>query len=301
VQVKQFADDVRARIRNAGWWFALRAESPATQPIVVSAAVFGLVNLALIGIVLREAPVDWGYYVGAVERLTAGQPLYGSTVPGASSFNYNPLVAYGMAFVVPLGYPAWVILHIAVAALLPRPLGLLALVTFPWWWDVALGNELGLELLFAAWAVRGHGWAIGTTFVVALLVPRPLIVPLVLWLLWQYPAWRVRFVAIVVLVGAATLATGQAGEWLAGMGRTAGDVNHYWNMSPSRFLGFAWLPIGAALAVVLVRRGYVGLACLAVSPYLLPYYLMFALLDIRPRAQAPAALGREWPPYARAA
>jgi hypothetical protein len=261
--------------------------SGAPPFLIVGAAVFGLVNLALIGVVLRESPVDWGFYVSTVQRLTAGGPLYGSAATGAAGFNYNPLVAYGLAWVVPLGYPVWVVLHIAAAALLPRPMGLVALLTFPWWWDVALGNDVAFVVLLAVWATRGQGWAIGATLVASLLIPRPLMLPLVAWLLWQYPPWRVRFVAIIAIVGAATLATGQAGEWLSGMGRAAGDVNHYWNFSPSRFLGFAWLPIGAALAVMLVRRGYVGLACLAVSPYLLPYYVMFGLLDIGRSRRAP--------------
>jgi hypothetical protein len=271
-------------------WHAAAARSLSGLPsfAVVGLAVLGLLNLALIGIVVRESPVDFGYYQSAVSRFASGESLYVTT--GGDSFNYNPLAAYVLAIIVPFGYPVWVAIHVVAAMLSPRPVGLVLLVTFPWWWDAALGNVVVVVFVFAAWAVRGHGWAIAATLFLALLIPRPLMLPVVAWLLWKFPKWRPRFVLIAVLTGVSTLLTGEGAAWLAGILRTGGDVNHYWNLSPSRFIGIAWIPFGAVLGILLARRGFVGLAALAISPYLLPYYAMFALLDIGRRPDDPARM-----------
>lgn len=253
------------------------------RPVIVGAVVLALVNLTLIRMVIHESPpTDWLHYVSVGQGVVAGKQVYNVGGVGYAGFNYNPLMAYAFALVGPIGYLGWTLLRIGASVLMPKPLGLIALVSFPWWFDAVQGNLLAFLILPAAWAVRGKGWAIATTLVLALLIPRPLVVPLIAWLLWRYPAWRIRFVGIVIVVGAATLATGMVGDWLAVIGRAARDMDHYWNLSPSSIVGLAWLPVGAALALLLLRRGYVGLACLAASPYLLPSYLLFALLDLRP-------------------
>lgn len=51
--------------------------------------------------------------------------------------------------------------------------------------------------------------------------------------------------------------------------------------------------IGAPLAVIAFRRGYIGVASLLANPYWLPYYLLLPILDLtghratRPRTRAP--------------
>lgn len=189
-------------------------------------------------------------------------------------------MAYAFGILPLLGWGGWVLLHLGAAVAMPRPLGLAVLATFPWWWDAMAGNLVTFIVLVAAWALRGNGWAIGATFIIAALVPRPIMVPLVLWFLWKYPEWRLRAVSIAVVVGLATLATGHAFDWLSILPRSGLDMWHEWNMAPSRIIGYAWVPVGVALAILLLRRGYVGLACVAAAPYLLPYYMMFGLLDL---------------------
>lgn len=46
-----------------------------------------------------------------------------------------------------------------------------------------------------------------------------------------------------------------------------------------------WVPIGLALAAWLTWKGRLGYASLAASPYWLPYYLLFALLELVRRDQ----------------
>jgi hypothetical protein len=56
------------------------------------------------------------------------------------------------------------------------------------------------------------------------------------------------------------------------------------NLAPSHWIGVAWVPIGIALAAFFTWKGRLGLACLAASPYVLPYYLLMGFLELRFRA-----------------
>lgn len=236
-----------------------------------------VVNLELIRqVIAGGTPADWDHYVIAGQRAWAGESIY--RVTADAQFPYAPPLAYVMGGFATLGLTVWRGLHIAAAVALPRPLGIIVLLSFPFWWDVMAGSVLTFQLLAAAWAMRGRGWAIGSTLVLALLIPRPLTIPLMVWLLWANPEWRIRFVWIAVGLALLTLATGQAFDWLFAMRQQAADLTHFANLSPSRLIGVAWIPIGAVLAVILLRRRWVGLACLAASPYLLPYYLLLGFL-----------------------
>lgn len=59
-------------------------------------------------------------------------------------------------------------------------------------------------------------------------------------------------------------------------------IVHPPSTAPS-FLAVAWVPIGLALGAWLTWKGRLGLASLAVSPYVLPYYLVMALLELVPQ------------------
>jgi hypothetical protein len=106
-----------------------------------------------------------------------------------------------------------------------------------------------------------------STLVIATVVVLPLVVvnaigPAQTWL------WLVR----------------QAETWPARSLATAPyEIATEWNIGPSRVLGAAWVPIGVGLATLLATRGWRGLASVAISPYVFPYYLLLALLDL-PRA-----------------
>src|SRR5207248_2786593 len=112
-----------------------------------------------------------------------------------------------------------------------------------------------------------------------MLIPRPLAVPVAAWLLWKRPELRVPAAALAALVVLATLATGAAGPWIGALVRAEADVGHELNFGPSALIGPVWIPIGLALAAVLVTMGRLGWASLAASPYVLPYYLLFGLLE----------------------
>ena len=239
--------------------------------------VLAVVNVALIQDVVQEGlPADWDIYIEAGRDAWSGRPIYDDSL--AYPFTYSPLLAYLFGAIAPIGYAGWWVLHLLAAGALPFPLSLIALASFPFWWDAMAGNVVIFQVLLGAWAMRGQAWAIGGTFLLAVLVPRPVLLPLLAWLLWRHPAWRLPFVVIAVTLLAASFATGQGVEWLATAVGRASDMQHPFNLGPSAYIGLAWIPIGLALAAWLVRRGNVGLACLAASPYLLPYYLLFGLL-----------------------
>jgi hypothetical protein len=108
--------------------------------------------------------------------------------------------------------------------------------------------------------------------------------PVAAWLLWRQPGLRWPFVAMAAGVGALTLATGLTDEWLRELLTHGARMNEWlFNVGPSRFVGTWWLLAGIPLAAWLTWKGRIGLASLAMSPYLLPYYLMFGLLEDRRR------------------
>lgn len=270
---------IRARVEAV-----LERVDELSPVLLVGATLLVLLNLTNIAQVIEGGyPDDWTRFVAAGQRALAGGSIYLPTNAEYWGFSYAPPMAYLFGLLIPIGFLGWLALHLVGAVALPRPLGAVALLTFPWWWDALAGNVLTFVLLFAAWALRGHAWAIALTLIAAVLMPRPLVVPLVIWILWRYPEWRLRFAGIVLAVGLASIATGQTTAYLEVVARSGSDIVGYWNVSPSRFLGLAWLPIGIVLAAVLLRRGYVGLACLAAAPYLLPYYVLLGLLDLDSR------------------
>lgn len=136
-------------------------------------------------------------------------------------------------------------------------------------------------VLAAWWALRGSRFAVFAYFAMTLLMPRPLMVPLAAWILWKRPGWRLPFAAMFLVHAGLVLWTGLGDEWLP-MLMTTGDemLNHRWNIGPSAIVGALWLPIGLALGAWLLRHGRIGLASLAVSPYILPYYYLFVVLDL---------------------
>jgi hypothetical protein len=112
-------------------------------------------------------------------------------------------------------------------------------------------------------------------------------VPIAAFLLWQHPRLRWPALAIVAVHSAAVIATGYADDWITALVTVGTDqIGTLLNLSPSRFLGIWWLLVGIPLAVVLVTRHKPGLAALAISPYVLPHYLLLGLLDLPTRRRA---------------
>lgn len=204
---------------------------------------------------------------------------------GLVPFLWNPLAGYLMAGVSFLGYWSWVALHVAAVLLLRdwRPIGLV-LVAYPFWVDTALGNTFTFQVIAGMLAIGGsRRWALGY-LALAVLIPRPVVAPLAVWLLWKQPTIRAPFAVTALGAAAFALASGYAGDWattVIGYGHS--EIVGRFTLGPSALMGPAWLAIGIPLGVWLTWRGWPGLAGLAVSPYVFAYYLLIPPMDLARR------------------
>ena len=236
---------------------------------------------------------DWTSFVEAGRRITSGGDVY--SVEADYAFRYSPLLAYVFAFLAPMGVLAWRLIHVLALAgmvMVERrlwPMALLLAVSWPFWFDIEAGNLMTFVVVSGALALRDSRWGTAAYLVFALLVPRPLMLPLLAWLLWQRPQWRVPFLAMLVASILLTVPTGLLGTWVGALVNSADEVGSILNFGPSRAVGPAWVPIGLVLAAWLTWRGRLGLASLAASPYWFPYY--FAVLaweTVRPTRKTDA-------------
>ena len=257
-----------------------------------------MVNLYLLGIIaagffLSDVGFDWVLYREAGRRVFDGGLYNWPDTPYA--FRYSPISAYVFAALTPLGYLGWSLLHVASLAALPRRLAILALVTFPFWADVYNGNLTTFALVAAVAALSGSRFGAVALFALAVLAPRPLVVPVVVWLLWKRPNLRLIFLAVFVVHLGLVVASGWGGEWLASFSRSADDFAARVDFGPARFIGVVWVPIGLALAAYLTWRGKLGFASLAASPYWLLHYFLMLMLDTRQLAAVREAPGHSEP------
>lgn len=141
-------------------------------------------------------------------------------------------------------------------------------------------------------ACRGSRPAAVVYLALTLLMPRPVQLPLALWLLWSMPAIRWSFAGMFAIHTAIVLASGYAFDWMAGMADHASPAGG--NYGPTALVGLSWLVVGVPLSAWLGWRRKFGLAGLAISPYWLPEYLMMGLIDLVPLAwpKKPANLDR---------
>lgn len=254
-----------------------------------------LVVITIVGFFVSDAGYDWLIYAEAGRRV--GTPdLYEWS--GGDPFNYSPVLAYGFALIGPIGYAGWSLLHLAALAGLPdRRIVVATLLSWPFWADVYNGNTMTFVFVAAVGALGGRSAGTGTYLGLTLLMPRPLMLPLVAWILWKQPAWRWRFAVMFIVHGALVWFTGHAAGWfetLSGVSDVVATSSR--DIGPSALIGSWWMLIGVGLAVWLTAIGRVGAASLAASPYWLPQYLMMLLLELLPRrnrsATVPAEVGR---------
>ncbi len=251
----------------------------AVLGVVVALAVVAN-GVGLVTIVIDHArPFDWDNWVEAARRFPLGT-LYDWSHPYA--YHYAPQLAPVFGALTWIGIGAWRVLHLAVLPFMPsRWLGALLLVSYPFWADVDNGNLMVFIVFAAAWAVRGSRVASIAFIAMAFLMPRPIMLPLLAWLLWRRPNLRWPAVALAAAVLVTALPTGYLGDWLSSFaGSAAKDVANTLNLSPSRFIGYWWLLIGLPAAAWLTVRGRLGWASLAVSPYLLPYWIQMLGLEL---------------------
>lgn len=262
---------------------------PSLRLVVIAIAVgiVGAVNVWLaarsIGLVLEGGPaVDWQQIVSATQRVARGE-LY--EVSEAYAFPYSPLLAYLFGPLTWIGTLGWRLAHVVAALALPSwPMRIVTLLSWPFWFDVETGNLLVFILLAAAWAIRGNAVAIGAFLALTLLVPRPLMLPVLAWLLWKHPGWRLSAAGMLLASVGLVAMSGWGDEWIAFLVSIGAQFDSPNNLGPTRVIGAAWLLLGVPFAVWLTRRGNLGWASVAISyPYLLPYYLVLLVLEVPPR------------------
>lgn len=231
-------------------------------------------------------PYDWGVLAQLPERLADGT-LY---IHGpAYNFAWSPAAAWIIAVaIVPFGYHAWFVLHIVALALLrDRRLIAIGLLSLPLWIDAGLGNVMAFVFVSAVLSLRGSRGGQLAYLALFILIPRPIQLPLAMWLLWKQPSVRLPFAAMAAAGLVIVLGTGHLFDWPAAVVRmsathAAGEANG----GLTHWFGMAWLIVGIPLAVWFTAHRRVGLAGLAMTPYMFPQYLLFLLLEITERRQA---------------
>jgi hypothetical protein len=259
-------------------------------PLIAGIVLVALFNAWLFTVTRWHLPdgeaADWSSFVEAGRRITSGEVVY--TVEADYAFRYSPLLAYLFAALNPIGVLAWRLLHIVALGVMVAadrrlwPVAVLAVLSWPFWFDVEAGNLLTFVLVAGALALRGNPLGIGTFLALSLLVPRPLMLPMLAWLMWRHPHWRLPFAGMATAAGLLTLFTGLAGTWLVALLASTDEIGSVLNFGPSRLIGLTWLPIGLAAAAALTWRGWLGLASLAASPYWFPYYFLLLLWEAIP-------------------
>jgi hypothetical protein len=246
----------------------------ARDLLIVAAGVLSLLLIVSTPLFTGE---DWNAITHGSQLVVAGQSPYEEPL-----YRWSPLAAWLMVPVVALPYSSWVVLHVAGLLALADPILIgIGLIAWPFWQDAGLGNVLTFVVLVAYWALRGNRFAIGAFFVMCVLMPRPLMLPVLAWLLWRRSETRLPFAVLALASTAGALLTGYGVEWLQVLAqRSASDIANPYQIGPSLLIGVVWLPIGLAIAALLTWKGRLGLASIAASPYWLPYYLLMLLLDV---------------------
>ena len=257
-----------------------RASAVALIALVLAnllAVVAKAAQVANLGLVpaINTVGFDWNLMSQASRVVVGGGDPYAGT-----GFMWTPVAALAFHPVWLMGWHLWQIAHVAGAVAMPTwRMRLIVLLAYPFWWDVELGNILVFVLLAAVWALRGNQIAIGAFLVLTVLVPRPLMAPIALWLLWKHERWRLPFAAMVGGAVVASAAMGLLGPFVSRSLDAGTVLRHGSNFAPSHLIGPVWLVISLPLAAWLTWRGRLGLASVFASPYWLPYYLLLGLVD----------------------
>lgn len=239
------------------------------------------VNLGLIAYSVRFPLADWHIFAGLDDRLGAGR-LYDPA--GLVPFVWSPIAAIVLTWVVTIGYWPWAAAHIAaLAALRNGTLMAAAAISWPFWIDVAQGNTFTFSVVAGVAALRGSRFGAIAYCALLALMPRPILIPLGLWLVWRDPTLRTPVVTVFVGHAAAVLMTGYFDDWVAAA-IAYGSTNQV-GIGLARVFGTWGLVVGIPLATWLTLRGRVGWAGIAMSGYLLPQYLLILLVEAGPSAR----------------
>ena len=248
---------------------------------LVALAAVNVILLVVVfaGFALAPVAFDWDLFVEAGRRYFDGA-LY--DWEGIASFRYSPLFALAFAAITPIGYLGWSLLHVASLALLPWRIALVALVSAPFWYDVQNGNTMTIVVVAAYHAIEGSRAGTLAFFALGLLIPRPLMLPITVWILWQRPRWILPFAALFGVHALLVALTGWGPEWIENLlSRGTDDLANRGDFGPSQLLGIWWWPIGLVGAIWFSLKGRLGIASLLASPYWLLHYFLTLLLELR--------------------
>ena len=196
-------------------------------------------------------------------------------------FVWSPVMVYPLQVLNVIDAEGWAALHVLALVPFGWPLGALVGISYPFWQDLLVGNIVVFVAVIAYTAVRGNRAGMVAFIVLAMLVPRPVMLPVLVWLLWREPWTRRPFLAIASVHLGLVALTGLGDEWVMRLVNLPEGISHPVNLLPSRWIGYAWWPVGLALAAYCTAKGRLGLASIFASPYLYPMYLLMLVLDLR--------------------
>lgn len=235
-------------------------------------------------------PWDWRVYVQAGSGFFDGSLYSDYGLCELCAYRYSPVMAPILGVLTSVGLEVWRIAHLLVLVVLPLPVALATILTWGFWWEFSTGHLTVFSFVLGFAAMRGNRWAAIGFIALALLMPKPLFVPVSVWLLWKLPGIRWPVAVLFVVHALAVLATGYAGDWVAALLTGTTDLGTKIDYGPARLIGAWWVLIGLPLAVWLTWKGRLGFASLAASPYWLPYYLVLVLWELVPK-QRPQQVG----------
>lgn len=240
--------------------------------VVVGSILLTIVWWTRIG---HRAP-DWAVFAQVPNRLASGELF----APPDYNWRWSPVAAWLMVPIVAGGYWLFVLSHVAVLPLLGRWLALMTLLSWPFWADALASNTMTFSVVAGVLALRGNRWAAIAYLALFVLIPRPILAPLSAWILWKdRRLWR-PVAALIAGHAGLVLLSGYADAYIATLLEATNDVGNAWNLAPTRLIGYWWLIVGLPVGLWFGLRGWLGVASLAVAPYLLPQYLLVVLFDV---------------------
>jgi hypothetical protein len=255
-----------------------------TRFLVLSLLVLAVVGLNLWGLATTLPHLADGGQVGDWIRMASVDPA----APYANDFyRWAPPALWIWDNVVQrIGFWPMFGLHFAAIALLrPKWAILVVVVSWPFWSDAINGSTLTFVAVSASLAVVGNRPATVLYIVLCALMPRPLMLPVLAWILWHRPETRIWLMAIGVVVFAWSGLSGHLVEWVMRLVSTTGsEMDIAYNFGPSAWIGAIWIPIGLLLAAWLTWRGRLGFASVVASPYWFGYYLLMLIIEMVPRS-----------------
>lgn len=233
-----------------------------------------------IGLFLIDPPfdnhdADWEAWRAVADGLASGT-LYdlGTAIPYA----WSPVFAPVVVVVAWLGPVVTGLAFGAMVLLVRNPLLIwLTFVSFGFWTALAGGNAFLFAFVAGALALAGSRSAALVYLALLFLMPRPVQIPLAVWLLVKYPDVRLPAIGIFTVHAALVLASGYGPQWIETMASIGSPA---WDKGPTRWLGLWWLVIGLPLGAWLTRKGYVGWAGVVISTYTVPHNLLMPLVEL---------------------